>query len=70
MYTIMSYLDLWANFDFYLCLCVKFHKSSFWVLILVAGGPYWVLISQRMGPYWVLISKLEGSFLVLEAVGQ
>ena len=44
--------------DFYVCLCVKFHKSSFWVLILAAGGPYWVSISQKMGPYWVPISKL------------
>ena len=26
--------------DFYVCLRVKFHKSSFWVLILAAGGPY------------------------------
>ena len=39
---------------------VKFHKSSFWVLILAAGGPYWVSISQKMGPYWVPISKLGG----------
>ena len=31
---------------------VKFHKSSFWVLILAAGGPYWVSISQKMVPYW------------------
>ena len=28
---------------------VKFHKSSFWVLILAAGGPYWVSISQKNG---------------------
>ena len=37
------------NFDFYVCLRIKFHKSSFWVLILAAGGPYWVSISQRNG---------------------
>ena len=35
---------LLANFDFYLCLRINFHTSSFWVLILAAGGPYWVLI--------------------------
>ena len=39
---------------------VKFHKSSFRVLILAAGGPYWVSLSQKMGPYWVPISKLGG----------
>ena len=38
-----------ANFDFFLCLCVKFHKSLFWVPILAAGGPYWVPISQKAG---------------------
>ena len=47
-----------ANFDFFLCLRVKFHKSLFWVPILAAGGPHWVLISQKMGPYWVPMSKL------------
>ena len=31
------------------CLCVKFHKSLFWVPILDAGGPYWVPISQKVG---------------------
>ena len=40
---------LLANFDFYLCLRINFHTSSFWVLILAAGGPYWVLISQKNG---------------------
>ena len=40
---------LLANFDFYLCLRINFHTSSFWVLILAAGGPYWVLISQKDG---------------------
>ena len=44
-----SALILLPNFDFYLCLRVKFHESSFWVLILAAGGPYWVLISQKNG---------------------
>ena len=53
---------LLANFDFYLCLRINFHTSSFWVLILAAGGPYWVLISQKMGPYWVPISKLGGPY--------
>ena len=56
MYTKMSYLDLLANFDFYLCLPVKFHKSAFRVLILAAGGP------KKMGPYWVPISKLGGPY--------
>ena len=40
---------LLANFDFYLCLRINFHTSSFWVLILAAGGPYLVLISQKNG---------------------
>ena len=40
---------LLANFDFYLCLRINFHTSSFWVLILAASGPYWVLISQKNG---------------------
>ena len=40
---------LLANFDFDLCLRINFHTSSFWVLILAAGGPYWVLISQKNG---------------------
>ena len=53
---------LLENFDFYLWLCNNFHTSSFWVLILAAGGPYWVLFSQKMGPYWVLISKLGGLY--------
>ena len=30
---------LLANFHFYLCLRFNFHTSSFWVLILAAGGP-------------------------------
>ena len=53
MYTIMSYLDLLANFDFDLCLCVKFHKSSFGVPILAAEGPYFI---KSLVP----ISKLGG----------
>ena len=39
-----SQVILLANFVFFLC--VKFHKSLFWVPILAAGGPYWVLISS------------------------
>ena len=39
-----------ANFDFYFCLRGKFHKSSFWVPILAAEGPYlmksWVPIGS------------------------
>ena len=55
--------------NFYLSLCVKFHISWFWVLILDAEGPYWVLISQKMGLYWVHVNvKAWGSLLVLEAV--
>ena len=42
-------LAILPNFDFYLCLRVKFHKSLFWVPILAAGGPYWVPISQKAG---------------------
>ena len=33
-------LELLPIFDFYVCSRVKFHKSSFWVPILAAGGPY------------------------------
>ena len=40
---------LLANFDFYLCLRINFHTSSFRVLIFAASGPYWVLISQKDG---------------------
>ena len=61
------WFTLLANFDFYIRLRINFHTSSFWVLILAAGGPYWVLISQKkMGPYL----KAWGSLLVLEAVHQ
>ena len=59
---------LLANFDFYLCLCINFHTSSFWVLILAAGGPYWVLISQKNGSLLGPYLKAWGSLLVLEAV--
>ena len=34
-----SGLHALANLDFYLCLRINFHTSSFWVLILAAGGP-------------------------------
>ena len=44
-----SWFKLLANFDYYLCLRINFHTSSFWVLILAAGGPYWVLISHKYG---------------------
>ena len=33
------WFKLLANFDFYLCLRINFHTSSFWVLILAALGP-------------------------------
>merc|ERR1719209_1091505 len=59
---------LLANFDFYLCLRINFHTSSFWVLILAAGGPYWVLISQKNGSLLGPYLKAWGSLLVLEAV--
>ena len=59
-------VELLANFDFYVCLRVKFHKSLFWVLILAAGGPYWVSISQKMGPYL----KAWGSLIVLGTVNE
>ena len=61
-------LIILPNFDFYLCLRVKFHESSFWVLILAAGGPYWVLISQKNGSLLGPYIKARGSLLVLEAV--
>ena len=57
-----SGLHALANLDFYLCLRINFHTSSFWVLILAAGGLYRVLISQKNGLYWILISKLGGPF--------
>ena len=60
---------LLANFDFYLCLRINFHTSSFRVLILAAGGPYWVLISQKNGPLMGPYLKAWGSLLVLETVG-
>ena len=59
---------LLANFDFYLCLRINFHTSSFRVLIFAASGPYWVLISQKNGPLLGLYLKAWGSLLVLEAV--
>ena len=61
-------LELLPNFDFYVCLRVKFHKSSFWVHILAAGGPYWVLISQKNGSLLGPYIKAWRSLLVLEAV--
>ena len=51
-----------ANFDFYLCLRINFHTSSFWALILPARGPYRVLISQKT---WVLVGSLSQSLEVL-----
>ena len=59
---------LLANFDFYLCLRINFHTSSFWVLILAARGPYWVLISQKNGSLLGPYIKAGGSLLVLEAL--
>ena len=59
---------LFSNFDFYLCLCINFHTSSFRVLIFAASGPYWVLISQKNGSLLGLYLKAWGSLLVLEAV--
>ena len=55
--SVCMYTDLQASvlvytvgkFCFDLRLCINFHTSSFWVLILAAGGPYWVLISQKDG---------------------
>ena len=59
---------LLANFDFYLCLRINFHTSSFWVLILAAGGPYWVLISQKNGSLLGPYLKAWWSLLVLGTV--
>ena len=47
---------------------VKFHKSSFWVLILAAGGPYWVSISQKNGSLLGPYLKAWGSLIVLTTV--
>ena len=49
-----SQVILLANFVFFLC--VKFHKSLFWVPILAAGGPYWVPITQKVGSLLVLVT--------------
>ena len=46
-YILLFRVTLLTNFDFYLCLRVKFHKSLVWVPILAAGGPYWVPISPK-----------------------
>ena len=54
--------------EFFPCLCVKFHKSLFWVLILASGGPYWVLISQKNGSLLGPYLRAWGSLLVLETV--
>ena len=59
---------LLASFGFYLCLRINFHTSSFWVLILAAGGPYWVLILKKNGSLLGPYLKAWGSLLVLEAV--
>ena len=61
-------LELMQNFDFYVCLRIKFHKLSFWVLILAAGDPYWVLISQKNVSLLGSYLKAWGSLLVWEAV--
>ena len=61
-------LDLLPNLDFYVCLGVKFHESSFWVLILAAGGPYWVSISQKNGSLLGPYLKAKGSVIVLGTV--
>ena len=61
-------LALLPNFDFYLCLRVKFHKSLFWVPILAAGGPYWVPISQKNGSLLGPYLKAWGSLIVLVSV--
>ena len=55
---------LLANFDFFLCLRINFHTSSFWVLILLLGVLIESLFHKKMGPYL----KAWGSLLVLEAV--
>ena len=57
-----SQVILLANFVFFLC--VKFHKSLFWVPILAAGGPYWVPISQKVGSLLGPYFKAWGSLIV------
>ena len=61
-------LELLLIFDLYVCSRVKFHKSSFWVLILAAGGPYWVSISQKNGSLSGPYLKAWGSLIVLGTV--
>ena len=53
-------LHKWICFNFFLCLCVKFHKSVFWVPILAAGVPIGSLFHEKLGPYF----KAWGSLLV------
>ena len=56
-----SQVILLANFVFFLC--VKFHKSLFWVPILAAGGPYftksWVPIGSLFQSLGVPISLCD-----------
>ena len=54
-------VTLLANFDFYLCLRINFHTSSFRSLL----GPYFTKNGSLLGPYL----KDWGSLLVLETVG-
>ena len=61
-------LELLLNFDFYVCLHVIFQKSSFWVLILAAGGPFWVSISQKNGSLLGPSLKAWGYLIVLVSV--
>ena len=45
-----------GKFDFYLCLCVKFHKSSLQVPIFTAEGPYFI---KSWVPIGSLLLSLE-----------
>ena len=53
------WFTLLANFDFYLCLRINFHTSSFWVLILAAGGLLGIL--GTFGHFWAFLALL-GTF--------
>ena len=52
-----------GKFDFYLCLCVKFHKSSLQVPIFTAEGPYFIKSWVPIGS--LFLSSQDSQILVL-----
>ena len=61
-------VTLLPNFDYFLCLRIKYHKSLILLPILAAGGPYWVFISQKVGSLLGPYFKAWGSLLVFGTV--